>query len=179
MLRPLAAIVLLTTAAALPAHGSDADAWAPAQDGAILCSSPDFEKKTCDALSRVSFDAQGLMRNEDQWVEPEIAEDVVISMTSTASLKNGRSCMVYDEAFIDSASFARGGKPVAEAEAQGYRGRLKAALAEVIGHELCMRLSPYGKSYSAQVSMDGFEIAAATRWVAWVKPGDGFRLVSP
>lgn len=178
MLRPLAAVALLLTAA-LPAHASDADAWAPAKDGAILCSSPDFEKKTCDALSLVSFDPEGFMHNEDQWVQPEIDEGVVISMRSKASLKNGRSCMVYDEAFIDSASFARDGAPVPEDESANYRRRLKEALAEVIGHELCLRLSPYGKSYSAQMSIDGFEIAAATRWVAWVKPGNGYRLVSP
>lgn len=178
MHRTFAAALLLTTTA-LPVQAADDDAWAPAKTGSILCRSPDFEKKTCDGLSLVSFDAQGFMHNEDQWVQPEVADDVVISIASTASLKNGRSCMVYEEAIIDGARFARDGQPVAEAEAAGYRSKLKDALTDVIGHELCMRLSPYGDSYSAQISLDGFEIAAATRWVAWVKPGDGYRLVSP
>lgn len=178
MLRLPAALLVLAAATA-PALAADADPWAPAAEGKILCSSPDAGKKTCESFSEITLDGQGGMIYTDHWFQPDIAPGVIISITARATLRNGRSCMVYDDAVLDGTRFERDGQPVPDTDAATYRGQIKTVLADVVGHELCMRLSPYGRSYSAQMSIDGFELAQATRWATWVSRDEGYRLAAP
>ena len=91
---------------------------------------------------------------------------------SPVYVKAGQVCGKMRERDIDTAKFTNGHDALDAAQAEQLRQQLKAALKDVLNHEICTKYVPEGDNLIAKGTVDGVPMSGKEQHVIWVSPGD-------
>ncbi|WP_426033152.1 hypothetical protein [Caulobacter sp. DWP3-1-3b2] len=164
-------LALILTAAVQAAASADADPLALARKGMQQCYAPNLSAKTCQSLAGYVFEADGTIINT---AEVLIASSPVVTLKTAEPVivKSGAVCGQLSD-FHDAEVFV-GGKTADPAVSAKVREQLLAAMAPILGKEICTYYLQGNGAMSASATLDGQPAPAMTTTVLWIAPTDGY-----
>ena len=156
------------------AHAND-DPFASARKGMLMCYAPDSDMKTCAALSRFEWDAEG-----NVWEDGELPISanprVTVKTKVKASIEGSTLCEIVDDATPHAPIFLANGKLVSEEDYKQYIEAYQSRFSQLYGKRVCIDISPYESVFITQVSVDGTPYPSATSRMRWVSADEGYVL---
>ena len=148
---------------------------AEANSGKLQCYSPNVANKTCRSMGAYKPGAKGVI---DNIAIVLIASQplVVMETVSPVTVKKGQVCGPLRAQDIDASKITANGKAVEAQQATTIRQQMKAALKDMLGHEVCTAYRPKDGMLLARASLDGVEKPELDQKVIWVSRTDGYRL---
>jgi hypothetical protein len=157
------------TAALAALTFQSADPLAPARDGKVLCIGADAAAKTCDAIGRYSFEADGAISSETRALIS--ASPVIILVTRTPVYMRGELECSQTAGYADQiVGMEVEGQGVPDGQLAGMRTAIAAQMSAALGEgEMCSIWSPAvdGKvTYTATLNgVDKPEMAGEALWI--------------
>jgi hypothetical protein len=170
---PLALAFCAFTAAAEAAD----DPLAEAHQGKFQCYLQDAARKTCRAIARYDFGADGKIANP-ALVLVQAQPVMVMAVTSEVEEKGGAVCGIARSEDIDQARLAVADRTLTPEETVVVKSQIKTAMAARLGKEICTTYVAQGDQFKAQVTVNGAPAPELTAQVVWVSPEDGY-IVAP
>jgi hypothetical protein len=156
-----------------PSAAAQDDGLAPAREGQLHCYVPNVERKTCQSLAGYSFDGDSVSSSGSVMIMPQPL--IVMSMTSSATMRDGALCGPLTQGDLDSANFTIEGVAATPEEAANMRAALGQQLAPLMNRDLCTRFAPApGGGQVAESTLDGTPRPEMNQPVIWVRPEDGY-----
>lgn len=161
-------IGLIVAAAVLGA--APADPIEPAKQGLVQCYAPDVAKKTCRSIGAYAVQGGVIMNAATVLISQKPL--IVMRTVAPVQVKAGAICGAIQQSDLDRASFTYEGATLQGDDAARLRAAISAAMAPVIGHELCTSFPAKGAMLSGEVSLDGARRPDMDQKVLWVAPSD-------
>ena len=171
-----AAVALaLCLIASIPARAESS--WDPSKSGKVECFDPDFEKKTCSAMTTYTWLDDTNVIAHSSYYDRNALPNVLMTGDWEATIRGDKNCTVVSKESFAKTEFQVDGKRVSEEQAATYLARIEGAYRPLYGRTLCADISPVGKAYVVQISADGVPNPTATSYLAWIDPDAGYKLV--
>ena len=167
----LAAAMLLIAADTVP------DPLAPAHSGMVQCYDPNTDVKTCRAIGAYTFESDGTIQNQATFALPSGRDALVVKTTTPVIVRDGAVCGPFSKDAIKSASVFLNGRRLPPDDANQIRVQLMAVMADRFGKEICTSYRAFKDEFYASVKVDGAPDPAASDYVLWIKPDDGYTVV--
>ena len=172
----LAALALALSVPSVAALAAD-DPLAEAHQGKLQCYLQDAARKTCRAIARYDFGADGKIQNPALVLV--MAQPITImAVTSEVQEKGEAVCGVAHGEDLDRARLAAAGRQLTPEETQAIKTQIKSAMAARLDKEICTTYIPRGDQLMAQVTVNGAPAPELSASVIWVRPEDGY-IVGP
>ena len=156
-----------------PSAVAQQDGMAPAREGQLHCYMPNVERKTCQSLAGYSFDGDSVSSSGAVLIMPQPL--IVMSMTSSATMRDGALCGPLTQADLDSAHFTIEGAAASPEDEANMRIALAQQLAPLMNRDMCTRFTPApGGGLVAESTLDGTPRPELNQPVIWVRPDDGY-----
>ena len=153
------------------------DPLAAAHQGKFQCYLQDAARKTCRAIARYDFGADGKIANP-ALVLVQAEPVMVMAVTSEVEEKGGAVCGIARSEDIDQARLAVANRSMTHEETLAAKSQIKSAMAARLGKEICTTYVPDGDQFKARVTVNGAPAPELTAQVVWVSPEDGY-IVAP
>lgn len=151
-------------------------AWDPAKAGMLECFAGNHDEKTCQGLTTYTWQADGQIIGHARFYNEELVPGAVIVVSNPVTIEGNTNCSTVTPAYAQNATFETAGKPVSAEETTKYRRMLTNGMKELIGKKMCARIGKYGRDYTVQITIDGFEMPSMSNWLAFVEKDAGFKL---
>jgi hypothetical protein len=149
------------------------DPLAEAHEGKLQCYVQDAARRTCRAISRYDFGADGKIQNP-ALVLIQAEPVTIMAVTSEVQEKGQAVCGVARSGDLDQARIAAAGRQLTPQETEAIKTQLKSAMAARLDKEVCTTYIPQGDELVAQVTVDGAPAPELSAAVIWVRPEDGY-----
>ena len=164
-------VLIMAAAVQAPAPAPAADPLAPARTGMLQCYAPNTVAKTCQSIAGYVFKADGTITNT---AEVLIAPSPITTLKTAEPVivKSGAVCGQLSD--LHDAEVLVGGQPADPALSAKVRQQLLAAMAPLLGKEICTFYLQGNGAMSASATLDGKPAPEMTSTVLWVAPTDGY-----
>ena len=166
----LFALVILAADAA-PATAYP-DPLAPAASGQVQCYVPS-DHKTCQSIATYTATGDGSFANGAS-VLISTTPVVVLNTITNVIIKNGAVCGQIRAEDLNAGTLTVGGNQLTKDQADPILARLVAAMAKVIGPEICTTYVPNATGLTAKATIAGEAQTGQDQQVIWVSPSDGY-----
>jgi hypothetical protein len=137
----------------------------------LQCYAPNTSAKTCQSIAGYVFKADGTIINT---AEVLIAPSPVVTLKTAepVTVKAGAVCGQLSG--LDDAEVLVAGKPAEAAVSAQVRQQLLAAMAPMLGKEICTSYLQGNGALAASATLDGRPVPEMAATVLWVAPTDGY-----
>ncbi len=173
-------IFAILLAAATPAAGAapPTDYLAGIRAGRLLCSHPDPVSKTCSTIDSFAQAADGALTDTGETLlgaEPL----VTLEISSTAHIDGATNCGMLELADLQKGRVRVMGQLLPPDQNAIAIGKIAEKLAPIAGHKACETLHFDGGKLTKSANIEGFDIKIENKPVAWITPGDGYKVAAP
>ena len=148
---------------------------AEANSGRMQCYSPNIARKTCQSMGGYKPGKSGVIDNTAVvLISPKPL--VVMETVSPVKVKAGKVCGPLRAKDIDASKIMTNSKVVEGKQATAIRQQMKAALKNMLGHEVCTAYIPKDGMLLAKATLDGVEKPELDQKVIWVSRADGYKI---
>jgi len=145
----------------------------PASSGQAQCYGPNAGRRTCQSLATYTKGANGEIENTAHVLV--IARPVVVMRTaSPVTITRQQVCGAIRRQDVESADFTVDGEPATAEQSTTLRRKMLAAMARLLGRQICTAYVPVGGAFVATATVDGAPDRRLDQKVIWVSPDDGY-----
>ena len=163
--------LILAVVAAQAAPAAAADPLAPARAGLLQCYAPNPSAKTCQSIAGYVFKTDGTIINT---AEVLVAPSPLVTMKTAepVTVKSDAVCGALSD--LDDAEVFVEGRPADPAVSAKVREQLLAAMAPMLGKEICSFYMQGNGALAVSATLDGRSVPEMATTVLWIAPTDGY-----
>ena len=169
---------LLATAAPASAVTPATDYLANIRAGKLLCSTPDPAAKTCSGLDTYVLAKDGTATDTGETVISP-APLVTLEVSTPVHIDGASLCGVLDVADLQKGKVRVNGELLPADRNAFAIGKIVEAVGSFAGHKVCESLHVDGGKLIKSGTMEGSEMKVPDKPVAWIAPGDGYKVGVP
>lgn len=169
-------MLAIILAAATPAAAApQTDYLAEISAGRQLCVNPDPVNKICSTIDSFARSADGTLTNTGETIlQPEPL--VTLETSSIAHIDDATSCGVLDLADLRKGRVRVNGQLLPPEQNAAAIGKIVEKLGFIAGHKACETLHVDSGKLTESASIEGVDIKIPDKFVAWIAPGDGYKV---
>ena len=169
-------ILAILLAASTPAAAApQTDFLAEIRAGRQLCVNPDLVNKICSTIDSFAGSADGTLTNMGETIlAPEPL--VTLETSSIAHIDGATNCGMLDLADLQKGRVRVNGQLLPPEQNAAVISQIIEKLGFLAGHKTCETLHVDGGNLTETASIEGIDIKIPNKLVAWITPGDGYKV---